>query len=84
MARLDDKALLTLSALVHPPITIIALLFTAATPALDLADGNEAILVQDLVEASYILISDIGDNPCQPSLPTTTGGDAFGTRAVSQ
>ena len=62
-------------------MTIIALLNTVAIATEHLADGNAAIVFQDLLVLSYILMSDVVV-PVLSSPPTTIGGEQLGIMAV--
>ena len=55
VVRLDDLALSIMPPLVHPPMTIMALLLTVAIATADLAESKDAIFLHDLLESSYNL-----------------------------
>ena len=83
MVRLDELRLDMIPPLAHPPMTIIALLNTVAIATEHLADGNAAIVFQDLLVLSYILMSDVVV-PVLSSPPTIIGGEQLGIMAVLQ
>ena len=56
----DSLNLLSPSASVQPPITIIVLLLMFATPTLDLARVRESTSSYDFLNSLYILIADVG------------------------
>ena len=82
--RLDDLRLTLWSPSVCPPMTMMALLWTAATPTAHLGDDNDPIFFYEWSELSYILISAVNllSLPFHP--PTITGGDELGTKAVNE